>query len=390
MSLRIITGSTGTNHVTSQDDGSLNQVILGSKSVVLDIGEKLSATIVDNNTVRISDGDLLLQGRHARVDAGTVEDVTIGTGTIEMNRNDFIVARYTLDTATGYEDISFVVIEGTETSGTASDPAYNTGDIRTGSAIVDFPLYRVKIEGINIVGLVRLFEITGGASSSLIGEAYSASKNYSFGEVCIDNGVMWTSKISNNIGNAPQEGTYWTKSSIAKQLGGLQFGIDGDGNGGYYKADGSFAPFSGVDDLLPFFNDCIFLSSTVGDQISYYSNGRKSTRTSNEPALIGFYTTNTGYKSPAILAKSAGGRSISEKSTDYGAWTSSVGTITTPKGHTVYWGAGGGASQETTFNVKINGKTVSAGEKVEKCPIRYGSQINTLALWLADKLLFGE
>lgn len=244
MSIRIITGSTGMNHVTSQDDGSLNQVILGSKSVVLDIGEKLAAVVVDNNTVRISDGDILLQGRHARIDAGTVEDMTIGTGTIEMNRNDLIVARYTLDVGTGFENIELLVIEGTETSGSASDPAYNTGNIRTGSSIVDFPLYRVRIEGINIVGLVRLFEISGGANSSLIGSAYLSTKSYRFGEVCIDNGVMWSSKTNNNQGNTPVEGTYWTKSSIAQQMGGVMFGLDGDGNPGYYKADGSLSPFS--------------------------------------------------------------------------------------------------------------------------------------------------
>lgn len=266
MSIRIITGSTGTNHVTSQDDGSLNQVILGSKSVVLDIGEKLAAVVVDNNTVRISDGDLLLQGRHARIDAGTVEDMTIGTGTIEMNRNDLIVARYTLDTGTGFENIELIVLEGTETSGSASDPAYNTGDIRTGSSIVDFPLYRVRIEGINIAGLVRLFEISGGANSSLIGNAYSATKSYRFGEVCIDNGIMWASKTNNNQGNTPVEGTYWTKSSIAQQMGGVMLGLDGDGNPGYYKADGSLNPFkSGAKYTINLYSASTFTYKFVAD-----------------------------------------------------------------------------------------------------------------------------
>lgn len=181
----------------------------------------MAATVVDNNTVRISDGDILLQGRHARIDAGTVEDMTIGTGTIEMNRNDLIVARYTLNTGTGFENIELIVIEGTETSGSASDPAYNTGNIRTGSSIVDFPLYRVRIEGINIVGLVRLFEISGGVSSSLIADAYLSTKSYGLGEYCIDNGVMWKSRTNNNIGNTPAEGTYWTRISIANEVSTL-------------------------------------------------------------------------------------------------------------------------------------------------------------------------
>lgn len=257
MSIRIITGSTGTNHVTSQDDGSLNQVILGSKSVVLDIGEKMAATVVDNNTVRISDGDILLQGRHARIDAGTVEDMTIGTGTIEMNRNDLIVARYTLDTGTGFENIELVVLEGTETSGSASDPAYNTGNIRTGSSIVDFPLYRVRIEGINIVGLVRLFEISGGVSSSLIADAYLSTKSYGLGEYCIDNGVMWKSRTNNNIGNTPAEGTYWTRISIANEVSTLNQNLTAqDGEPfRYAKQDGKrgiIVNEEGADTFIPF------------------------------------------------------------------------------------------------------------------------------------------
>lgn len=257
MSIRIITGSTGTNHVTSQDDGSLNQVILGSKSVVLDIGEKLAAVVVDNNTVRISDGDLLLQGRHARIDAGTVEDMTIGTGTIEMNRNDLIVARYTLDVATGFENIELIVLEGAESTGSASDPAYNTGDIRTGSAIVDFPLYRVRIEGINIAGLVRLFEISGGVNSSLIANAYLSTKSYKKDEYCIDNGIMWKSRIDNNIGNTPVEGSYWTRTSIANDVSELNHNLtaqDGE-QFRYAKQDGKrgiIVNEEGADTFIPF------------------------------------------------------------------------------------------------------------------------------------------
>jgi len=155
--MRIITGATGAAHVTSNDDGEFNQGIWGTGLVVLPNGNKLSATITDNNTITIKDGDLVFQGRHALINPGSTESVTIATGTVDMQRNDLIVARYTLDSARGVESITLEVIEGTESSTSASDPQYTEGDIRTGSILAEVPLYRVKISGINIVALEPMF-----------------------------------------------------------------------------------------------------------------------------------------------------------------------------------------------------------------------------------------
>lgn len=158
--MRIITGSTGTTHVTSNNDGEFNQAIFGNDLVVFKNGESLNAIVVDNNTIRVSDGDLVLQGRHALIEPNTTEDIIIETGAVGVNRNDLIVARYVLDTATGYENITLEVLKGAETSGAAVDPEITTGDIRTGSQLVEAALYRVKIEGINIVALEKLFTVT--------------------------------------------------------------------------------------------------------------------------------------------------------------------------------------------------------------------------------------
>lgn len=170
MSLRIITGATGTAHVTSADDGSINMAIFGNGSGVFKNGEKLDASIIDNNTVRLSDGDVIMQGRVGRINPNTTEDVTISTGEVGMNRTDLICVRYQLDTNTGYESMDLVVIEGTATEGAATDPEYNQGDIRTGATLVDFPLYRVKINGINIDGLEKLFEEVSASADRLGGK----------------------------------------------------------------------------------------------------------------------------------------------------------------------------------------------------------------------------
>ena len=39
------------------------------------------------------------------------------------------------------------------------------------------------------------------------------------------------------------EAASYKVDEICKNLGNLKFGIDGDGNYGYYKTDGTFVPF---------------------------------------------------------------------------------------------------------------------------------------------------
>lgn len=158
MKMRIITGSTGSRHVTSDDDRQFNSGIWGNGSQVINIGECFKATLVDNNTITISDGEIVMQGCHARLNAGQSEDLTIETGTIGRNRIDLIVARYQLDTATGYESVDLEVIKGTESASTPATPAINdTKNLRNGDTILDFPLYKLTINGVNVTEVKRLF-----------------------------------------------------------------------------------------------------------------------------------------------------------------------------------------------------------------------------------------
>lgn len=143
--MRIITGALGEPHVTSNDDGELNQAIFGKKLTILPVGNKLAYEVIDNNTIRIKDGDLIMQGRHALINPNETEDVTIESATIGYNRKDLIVVHYEMDTQTGFEDISLRVLKGTETSGTPQPPEYTEGDIRTGSMVAELPLYIVTI-----------------------------------------------------------------------------------------------------------------------------------------------------------------------------------------------------------------------------------------------------
>ena len=158
--LHLVTGYGGKAHITAEDHGSFNAAILGGGSYVLDRGNKFSATVVSSNTVRIHDGDLLMQGRHVRLAENSYIDLTIENGAQGAQRNDLIVARYQKNTSTGVEECSLVVIKGTAVASSPKDPDYIKADIITNHAAqADFPLYRIPLSGINIGELVPLFTV---------------------------------------------------------------------------------------------------------------------------------------------------------------------------------------------------------------------------------------
>lgn len=158
MALHLVTGYAGKTHITSADQGALHAAIFGRENYVLNTGNCFSAQAVTSNSVKVLDGEVIMQGRHIRLEPGAYEEVTIENGTQEYFRNDLICIRYTKDADTGIESASFVVIKGTPDASSAIDPEYNEGNILNGILTVDLPLYRVPLSGLNIGDLVPLFE----------------------------------------------------------------------------------------------------------------------------------------------------------------------------------------------------------------------------------------
>ena len=151
----LITGFAGIEHIKSADQGSFNAAFFGSGQNVLDIGNQLKANIISNSTVRILDGDILMKGRHIRVEG--FEDVTIETGSAGTSRIDLIVMTYFKDTNTGIETAYLEVIKGNETTGTASEPSYIEGNILGGANKNQMPLYAVRINGVSLASVTKKF-----------------------------------------------------------------------------------------------------------------------------------------------------------------------------------------------------------------------------------------
>lgn len=160
--VHLVTGYAGKVHVTAEDQASLYAALFGADSFVLTRGSRLAATVTSSNSIQIADGDVILQGRHIRLDYGSTVELALANGASGQSRNDLIAVRYTKTLDTGVEEANLVVIQGTATAGTAVDPAYNTGDLFAGNVLaVDFPLYRVPLSGLTVQDPVPLFQVFG-------------------------------------------------------------------------------------------------------------------------------------------------------------------------------------------------------------------------------------
>lgn len=187
--VHLVTGYAGQAHVTAADDGSFNTAIFGVGQYVLNVGNKLAASVVTNNKITVSDGDILMQGRHIRLNEGSTVDLTIDNGAQGKLRNDLIVARYTKDAVSGVEEVNLVVIKGTAVDSDPADPEYTSGDIINDHALSnDMPLYRVPLNGLTVGTLTPLFSVAdlGGISMKKLWENASPTSTFPPQTVAID------------------------------------------------------------------------------------------------------------------------------------------------------------------------------------------------------------
>lgn len=154
--VHLITGYAGTEHITSADDGSFNAAFFGDGQNVMQIGNQFSASIINNNTVRILDGDGLMYGRHFRIPPNTYEDVVLKTGEADKNRIDIICVEYSKNASSGIESTEIKVIEGTPAA-SAVQPTLTDGNILNGATLNQMPLYKVEVEGVVLKRVTKLF-----------------------------------------------------------------------------------------------------------------------------------------------------------------------------------------------------------------------------------------
>ena len=184
--MEIVVGFQGKEHVTAGQVGRILAGMAGDGAYVLDTQNKLAATMVTANQVRIDTGDLVMHGRVATVE--TPETLTIQSGVTGQKRNDLVVARYEKQASTSVESCKLVVVRGTAVSyGSPVDPSINEGSILDGDSPVDVPLWRIPIDGLTPGTPVKLFEDTPSISElrdsvSQAPRVYTGTEIVSFSE----------------------------------------------------------------------------------------------------------------------------------------------------------------------------------------------------------------
>lgn len=155
----LVDGYAGGPHITEDQIGRANQGVYGPDDYVLDVGRCAEASILTNNSIRLFDAVYVIQGRRDVISVNDYEDVSIDNGTQDMYRNDIIVRRYEKDASTEVETTSYAVLKGIPSAEMGIDPEVTAGNLNSGDTLHEMPLYRVRLEGLNIVAVEPLFKV---------------------------------------------------------------------------------------------------------------------------------------------------------------------------------------------------------------------------------------
>lgn len=219
----LITGYWGEPHVTAENDRGINAAIFGTGRFVLPVGEQFKAEYIGNNTIRMYDGKLMNNGAAAGIPAGEYIDLLISNAGQGMQRNDLIVFQYQQDASTLVEKGTFIVVQGTETDGTASDPVLTQADLLTNKASFDqMALWRVPVSGANISAPEQVFSVyKSGSTRTLLWsnddineiealEVYADTTNYDGFEIAYSEDGF---DITSSTGFIPNGGVAYLHSS---------------------------------------------------------------------------------------------------------------------------------------------------------------------------------
>ena len=162
--MKIVSGRTGSPHVTSQQFRQMLEGIIGQGSYIITSGENLKPELSSNSLLKIRSGMMAHHGCISCVDIGTYDEVTLTNGSQGMKRIDLIVNRYTRNAETEVENCSWKVIQGKPVASNPAVPAYTSGNLQNGDLVDECPAFEVHYDGINVTEVKSLLSVTDGLS----------------------------------------------------------------------------------------------------------------------------------------------------------------------------------------------------------------------------------
>lgn len=165
MGANIITGYTGTRHITPAMDAAVYRSAFGPDSYILSDGSQLAGSMPSVNAFTVLDGLISMQGHQIQITQETLDVDTCANG---YERIDLVVCRFEHDNTSLIDSASLMVIKGTEvqSGNTPSVPSYNTGSIDAGASVVDMPLYQINLNGSSVT-FTQLAEVVAGTIEGL-------------------------------------------------------------------------------------------------------------------------------------------------------------------------------------------------------------------------------
>lgn len=222
---KIITGYTGTAHITAEDDRIFNAIIGGDGNYIFNYGNNLSCIqdTTNTNNFTINTGAFMINGTRGRIESA--ESINCSLGNSGFNRNDLICIKYTNNQTTGLESFSLAIVQGEETTGTATDPtATDDTTILEGTGEYYYPIYRIPITGSTIGTPVALFYIKNNQNVRTIvntntsypsGDADSSGRKWAWRKFSDGTGECWMTEPSAfTVSSSSAEGNLWFSNNI--------------------------------------------------------------------------------------------------------------------------------------------------------------------------------
>lgn len=246
--MKIVSGRTGSPHVTSQQFRQMLEGIIGQGSYIITSGENLKPELSSNNLLKIRSGMMAHHGCISCVDIGTYDEVTLTNGSQGMKRIDLIVNRYTRNAETEVENCSWKVIQGKPVASNPAVPAYTSGNLQNGDLVDECPAFEVHYDGINVTEVKSLLSVADGLSelSSNLAKTNTVLENGK--PIFIDSTAQGTANLDTNsflksgvtyafiviVSSNISSESY--KQEIACALNNVNMG----NNGNYYKLVSTF------------------------------------------------------------------------------------------------------------------------------------------------------